>query len=94
MVTTLEAAVDPERAQNLQRAFDDGAGALPQAIVETFLLHAVDSHVWRAVTVWRSSEELDAYRASVDTPEGVRIFRAAGAEPTLTIFHVTSRASQ
>ena len=66
----LEAAVDPARAQNLQRAFDDKAGALPHAIVKTFLLHAVDSDVSRAVTVWRSSEGLHAYRASVDTPDG------------------------
>lgn len=92
VVTMLEAAVDPERAQDLQRAFGDAAGALPRAIVETFLLHAVDSDVWRIVTVWRSGEELDAYRASVDTPEGVRMFRAAGAQPTLTIFEVASRA--
>lgn len=59
---------------------------------ETFLLHATDGDVWRVVTVWRTSEDLDGYRASVETPEGVRMFRAAGAEPTLTIFEVASRA--
>lgn len=92
VVTMLEAAVDSENAQHLMQAFGGATAELPPFIVETFLLHAVDSDVWRVVTVWRSSEDLDAYRASVETPEGVRMFRAAGAEPALTIFDVTSRA--
>lgn len=93
VVTMLEARVDAERAQDLQQAFSGATGDLPPSIVETLLLSAADTDVWRLVTVWRSSEDLDAYRASVETPEGVRMFRAAGAEPTLTIFDVASRAS-
>lgn len=46
----------------------NGAGAdLPPQIVETFLLHAGGSDLWRGVTVWRSSEELNSYRRSVET---------------------------
>jgi len=37
--------------------------------------------------VWRR-EALDEYRRSVETPGGVLRFRAAGAEPTLSIFDV------
>lgn len=94
VVTMLEARVDPERGRDLQQAFTGGTGDLPPPIVETFLLHAVDGDVWRVVTVWRSSQDLDAYRASVDTPEGVRMFSAAGAEPALTVFDVVSRAGR
>jgi heme-degrading monooxygenase HmoA len=43
------------------------------------------------VTVWASQEALDAYRTSVETPEGVRMFRAAGAEPSLKVFDVEAR---
>ena len=61
-------------------------------IVETFLLHAVDSDKWRIATVWWSKEELDSYRASVETPEAVKMFRAAGAAPSVAIFDVIRHA--
>jgi hypothetical protein len=38
------------------------------------------------VTIWRSSEDLEEYRASVDTPAALAAFRAAGVEPELTIW--------
>ncbi len=45
-----------------------------------------------AGTVWRSADDLDAYRMSVETPEGVRMFRAVDAEPALTVFDVAGHA--
>lgn len=45
------------------------------------------------MTSWQSREGLQEYRESVATPEGVLVFRAVGAEPTLAIFDVVDFAS-
>jgi heme-degrading monooxygenase HmoA len=93
VVTMLEARVPPEREADLLREYGAVGGSLPPFIVESFLLHEPDSDAWRIVTVWRSRDDLDAYRASVDTPEGVRILRAVGSEPTLTVSDVAAHAA-
>jgi hypothetical protein len=94
VVTMLEARVPPEKEGDLLHEYGGVEDGLPPFIVESFLLHAPESELWRIVTVWRSREELEDYRASVETPEGVRIFRAVGSEPTLTIFDVAAHATQ
>ncbi len=94
VVTMLRARVAPDREASLLEAYGDGTGELPPFIVESFLLQAAGQEEWSIVTVWRSREDLEHYRASVDTPEGVRIFRAAGAEPGLTIFEVAAHAER
>ncbi len=94
VVTMLEALVAPEKKEDLLREYRGGTDSLPPFIVESFLLQERDTRSWRIVTVWRSSEELEAYRSSVETPEGVRIFRAVGSEPTLTILEVAVHAAR
>jgi len=93
VVTMLEARVAEERAAGLIEAFGGTGAALPSFIVESFLVQAAGSDLWRIVTVWASQDDLDAYQASVETPEGVRMFRSAGAEPTLTVFDVAAHAA-
>jgi quinol monooxygenase YgiN len=93
VVTMVEGRVERDRMNDLVTAFSQGSGNLPPAIVESFLLRAEDSDTWRIISVWRSREELDAYRASVETPGAFAIFRAAGVEPTLTIFEVAEYAT-
>ncbi len=88
LVTMLEARVEEDQTDLLVRQFGTAGGSLPPFILESFLLHDADSDVWRIVTVWESREALEGYRASVETPEGVRMFRAAGAEPALAVFDV------
>jgi hypothetical protein len=92
VITILEANVPPDKIGLLQERFTKASSPLPSAIVETFLLQAAGTDLWRIETVWVSQEALDAYRTSVDTPEGVLMFRAAGAEPSLTIFQVKEHA--
>ncbi len=92
VVTMLEAEVAEENAAELMEAFRAGGGPLPSVIRESFLLHEADSELWRIVTVWESSEALDGYRRSVETPGGVLMFRAVGAEPNLTVFEVGAHA--
>jgi heme-degrading monooxygenase HmoA len=94
VVTMLEARITAEKETDLVREYAGPSDELPPFIIETFLVRATDSDVWRIVTVWRSREDLESYRASVETPEGVRVFRAVGAEPTLTVFDVITHATR
>ena len=92
IVTMLEAEVVEERASELVSSFRSGSGPLPPPIRESFLLRESGTESWRVLTVWESREALDSYRASVDTPGGVLMFRSAGAEPVLTVFEVEAHA--
>lgn len=94
IVTMLEARVPENGAPVLVDEYGSRTGELPPPIVETFLLHTAGSDLWRIVTVWRDRDALDEYRQSVDTPGGVLMFRAAGVEPSLTVFEVAGHASQ
>lgn len=94
VMTILEAHVAPDQWQTLQERFSSGP-TLPPQMVETFMAQsASDPTLWRAITVWRSREALDEYRRSVETPGGVLFFRAAGAEPVLSIFEIASHQAQ
>lgn len=92
IVTKLEAPVAVERADDFVRAFEGSTAVLPPPIVETFLVRPRNGDRWEIITVWRSADDLDAYRRSVDTPEGVLMFRAVDAEPDLTVFDVAAHA--
>ncbi len=88
VVTMLEARVEGDQADLLVGQFGAAGGSPPPFILESLLLHNADNDMSRIATVWESQDALDGYRASVETPEGVRMFRAAGAEPALTVFDV------
>jgi hypothetical protein len=87
VVTVLEAVVAAERAGDLQAAYAEAArDAPPAGLVRSVLLrNARDPTQWRIETTWRSHEALAAMR-QLGKPRGVRIFEAAGAEPSLSIF--------
>jgi heme-degrading monooxygenase HmoA len=92
VITTLDAQVPPEKWAALEQAYKQSvSGEIDSGLVETFLLHNLrEPNQWRIATVWASREALDAMRSSGQTPRGVLIFRAAGAEPTLSISEVVS----
>ena len=90
VVTMLEARVKEDQAGVLVERFGAGGDSFPPSILESFLLHDTGSETWRIVTAWASREALDGYRDSVETPEGVRMFHAAGAEPALTVWEVAA----
>lgn len=94
VVTVLEAYVPVEREEHLQAAYRQAAqDALPPGLVRSVLLRATsDPTLWRIATLWQSREALDAMRGT-GTPRGVQIFRAAGAEPTLSILEVADELS-
>lgn len=88
VVTVLEATVAADRVGDLKAAY--AVGAIPPGLVRSELLCASnDPTRWRIQTLWSSRAALDAMRGT-GTPAGVLMFRAAGAEPTLTVFDVAA----
>ncbi|HEX6207390.1 MAG TPA: antibiotic biosynthesis monooxygenase [Actinomycetota bacterium] len=92
VVTVVAAHVAEERGSEFRHSFAGATADLPPGIVQTFLLRAPESHEWRILTVWRSREELEAYRAAVEVPEAIRMFRAVGSEPVMGEFDVLEQA--
>jgi len=93
IISILEAHVVPDNVATLEAAYRQGIEHLDAGIVETFLLRASkDTHLWRIITVWESRAALEAMRQSGQTPRGVVMFRAAQAEPELSIFEVVAHA--
>jgi hypothetical protein len=89
LLTILEAQVASGHEAALQAAYDAAASqTLPVGLVRSELLRdARDTARWRIQTWWASREALDAMRGA-GTPAGVLMFRAAGAEPALSVFDV------
>ena len=89
ILTVLEAQVSAGGAEALRAAYAAaGTEPLPPGLVRTELLHdAREAARWRIQTWWASREALEAMRGA-GTPAGVLMFRAAGAEPALSIFEV------
>lgn len=90
VITILEATVEPERVVDLEAAFRNAAAQVPPGFIRSHLMSAAaDPTRWRIETLWSSREALAAMRQT-GTPAGVLMFRAAGAEPSLTIYSVAS----
>ncbi len=94
VITILEAHVEADKASALQDAYRKGTQeGLPPQMLQTFLMQSVaDKTLWQIISVWKSREALEEMRNSGETPAGVVMFRAAGAEPKLTIFAVPAFA--
>jgi heme-degrading monooxygenase HmoA len=90
VLTILEATVAPGRAENLRAAFRNAASQVPAGFIRSHLVcSAADPERWRIETLWASRDALAAMRQA-GTPAGVLMFRAAGAEATLTIYDVVA----
>ncbi len=93
VITVLEAHVEVDRAAVLQEAYTKGLHDLPPQMIQTFLLQSTaDKTLWQIISVWKSREALEEMRTSGETPAGIVMFRAAGAEPKLSIFAVPASA--
>lgn len=90
VVTVLEGTVAPDRVADLEAAFANGGAQIPPGLLRADLLAAAnDPTRWRIQTLWSSRAALDAMR-QLGTPAGILMFRAAGAEPTLSVFDVVA----
>lgn len=92
VVTVVAAHVAEERGSELRHSFAGATANMPPGILRTFLLRVPEGHEWRILTFWRSRADLEAYRASVDVPEAIRVFRAVGSEPVIGEFDVLEEA--
>ncbi len=93
VMTVLEARVAPDRWAELVRLYQGGSIRLPAQMLQTMLVQAQsDPQVWRGISVWRSRAALEEYRRSVQTPGGIAMFRAVGAEPALSIWTIGASA--
>jgi len=93
LLTVLEALVDPARAGELRAAFAaaGAGGPLPDGLLRSELLQSVaEPGRWRLETLWASRAALERMRAR-GTPAGLLMFRAAGAEPALSVYEVAAR---
>src|SRR5689334_8438909 len=90
ILTVLEGTLAPERTGDLEAAFAAAGPHVPPGLVRSHLIVASQDRTrWRIETLWESRGALDAMRQA-GTPAGVLMFRAAGAEPTLTVFEVAA----
>ena len=93
VMTILEAHVAAENWGAFQTDYNNRITKLPPQMVQTFLLQGTsDQTLWQIISVWKSREALEEMRNSGETPEGVVMFRAVGAEPKLSIFNVPASA--
>lgn len=89
VMTVLEARVPEERWADLRRAFASLGDQRPAQLESSYLTQAVaDPTIWRLIGIWRSRDEFEQYRQSVEAPGGVLLFRSLGAEPTMSLYEV------
>ena len=88
--TNLEAMVEPEKWKLLEQKYREiDKNNLPDSLTSSHLIQdQSEPKLWRIVTFWRSRQDLDSYRKSVDVPAWILVFRAVGAEPKLSISEV------
>jgi len=92
VLSITSAAVQPDSAPAVIEAYRRVTSQLPAAVVHTALVQG-DADDWRIVTLWRSREQLEEYRRRVGTAAAIKIFRDAGAEPTVAVFDVVHEAA-
>ena len=92
-MTVLEAHVAQPNWLKLSQAYAEKTKNLPPGLIQTFLVQSrTDNTLWRIISVWESRAALEDMRRTTETPGGVLIFRAAGAEPKLSVYSVNQQA--
>jgi heme-degrading monooxygenase HmoA len=93
VITVLEATVDRQNWQTLESVFASEVKILDPGIVQTFLIQSKsEPTLWRIMTFWESQEALTTMRQSGETPRGVVMFRAANADPKLSVFDIIAQS--
>lgn len=92
VLSVTAAVVAPEFATAVIEAYRTATASLPHMVLQTVLARG-EADQWRIVTLWRSRDQMEEYRRSVDVSAAVKIFRDAGAEPTVTVYDVVHHAA-
>ncbi len=89
VMTILEGRVSKDNWPVLEQAYQHAAEKKEPGLVRSYLIHGLkEADLWQILTIWSSREALEAMRKTTQVPEGVLIFRRAGAEPTLTVYEI------
>lgn len=89
MMTIVEGKVKEENWLKLKDAYKEATDNLPVGLIKTFLIQNVkETVIWRIISIWESQEALEKMRNSGETPGAILVFRAAEAEPEVSIFEV------
>lgn len=95
VMTVLEGTVAEADWPKLESAYADRTRSLPPGLGQTFLVQdRNEPAIWKITSVWDSQQALNEMRLSGETPGGLLIFRAAGAEPVLSVLTVRHHARQ
>lgn len=93
VMTVLEGIVAEDKRAQLIEIFQKALQHVPPEILSTYLVHDTKNpELFRIMSIWKSKEDLAAMRQK-GTPEGVLMFRAVGAEPTLSLYDIDAKAN-
>jgi hypothetical protein len=89
IMTVLEAHIPPEQWAALTEGYARIQSQRPAELMASYLVqNTADPTLWRTVGVWSSQQAFDDFRASVQVPPPMALFRSLGAEPTLALFEI------
>ncbi len=89
IMTVLEGRIAQDQWAALTEGYAQIQTQRPAELVTSYLVQsASDPTLWRTVGVWSSKQAFDDFRASVQTPPPLALFRSLGAEPTLALFEI------
>jgi hypothetical protein len=90
VITILDAEVEEKNWEVLKKAYEAETINMPDDIHQTFLIQSKSNPTsWRIMTHWRSQEDLDHMRQTTPVPPAVKIFKEAGANPSLGVWDIT-----
>jgi quinol monooxygenase YgiN len=88
VITVISATIGNGREDDLRAAYQAVIDEkLPDGLLATALLRG-DNNTWQIASLWRDQAALETMRTAPGAPAAPRVFRNAGAEPTVTLFDV------
>jgi len=89
IMTVLEGRITQDQWTALTEGYAQIQTQRPAELVTSYLVQsASDPTLWRTIGVWSSKQAFDNFRAAVQTPPPLALFRSLGAEPTLALFEI------
>jgi hypothetical protein len=92
VLSVTSATLPPESESAVVEAYRTVTAQLPHMVLHTSLVRG-EGNDWRIITLWRSRDQLEEYRRSVQTPAAIKIFQDAGARPDVAILDVVHEAA-
>ena len=89
IMTSVEAHVAPEKHELLRQTFREQTLNPPRELKQVLLIQSSsDPTLWRTVGFWPNRVVFEGYRNSGEVAAAFKVFRSAGAEPTVHVFDV------